>query len=40
MNKVIMIGRIANDPEMKTTAGGVSRCEFRMAVARRFKNSE
>ena len=40
MNKVIMVGRIATDPEMKTTAGGVARCAFRIAVARRFKNSE
>lgn len=40
MNKVIMIGRIASDPEMKTTAGGVSRCTFRLAVARRFKNAD
>lgn len=39
MNKVIMVGRIATDPEMKTTAGGVSRCAFRLAVARRFKNA-
>ena len=40
MNKVIMVGRIATEPEMKTTAGGVARCSFRIAVARRFKNSE
>lgn len=40
MNKVIMIGRIASEPEMKTTAGGVARCSFRLAVARRFKNAE
>ena len=40
MNKVIMVGRIATDPEMKTTAGGVARCSFRMAVARRFKNAD
>ena len=39
MNKVIMVGRIATDPEMKTTAGGVARCAFRLAVARRFKNA-
>lgn len=40
MNKVIMVGRIATDPEMRTTAGGVARCSFRLAVARRFKNVE
>lgn len=40
MNKVIMVGRIATDPEIKTTAGGVARCTFRLAVARRFKNAD
>lgn len=40
MNNVIMVGRIATDLEMKTTAGGVARCSFRLAVARRFKNSD
>ena len=35
-NKVIMMGRIVNDPELKTTPQGVSVCSFRIAVDRRF----
>lgn len=37
MNKVIMMGRIVNDPELKTTPSGVSVCRFRMAVDRNFQ---
>ena len=36
-NKVIMMGRIVNDPELKTTPNGVSTCSFRIAVDRRFQ---
>lgn len=36
-NKVIMMGRIANDLELKTTPNGHSVCSFRIAVDRRFK---
>lgn len=36
-NKVIMMGRIVNDLELKTTPTGVSVCSFRIAVDRRFK---
>lgn len=36
-NKVIMMGRIVNDPELKTTPQGVSVCSFRIAVDRRFQ---
>ena len=35
-NKVIMMGRIVNDPELKTTPQGVNVCSFRIAVDRRF----
>ena len=36
-NKVIMMGRIVNDLELKTTPAGVSVCSFRIAVDRRFQ---
>ncbi len=36
-NKVIMMGRIANDLELKTTPQGVSVCTFRIAVDRRYQ---
>lgn len=34
MNKVILIGRLARDPEMRTTATGVSVTRFTVAVSR------
>lgn len=40
MNKVILIGRLANDPESRTTQSGLSTCSFRLAVQRRFANSQ
>ena len=40
MNKAILIGRLANDPELRTTSGGVSVCQFRLAVSRRFTNQQ
>ncbi len=36
-NKVIMMGRIVNELELKTTPTGVSVCSFRIAVDRRFQ---
>lgn len=36
-NKVIMMGRIVNDLELKTTPQGTSVCSFRIAVDRRFQ---
>ena len=40
MNKVILIGRLAADPETRTTSGGNSVCTFRLAVQRRHKNQD
>ena len=40
MNKVILIGNLANDPEPFTTQSGVSRSTFRVAVQRRFANAQ
>lgn len=37
MNKVIMMGRIVNDLELKTTPSGISVCKFRIAVDRNFQ---
>lgn len=37
MNKVIMMGRIVNDLELKTTPSGVSVCKFRIAVDRNYQ---
>lgn len=37
-NKVIMMGRLTRDPELKTTPNGVSVCTFSIAVDRRFQN--
>lgn len=39
MNKCIMIGRLTADPELRTTQSGVSNCNFKIAVQRRFKDS-
>ena len=39
MNKVILIGRLTKDVELKTTPQGVSVCAFTIAVNRRFKNA-
>ena len=40
MNHVTLIGRLAADPEARTTQSGISQCSFRMAVPRRFANQQ
>lgn len=35
-NKVILVGNLTQDPELKKTNSGVSVCSFRIAVGRRF----
>ncbi|MGL4282751.1 single-stranded DNA-binding protein [Eubacterium aggregans] len=37
MNKVMLVGRLARDPELRTTGTGKSVCSFSVAVDRRFK---
>ena len=37
MNRVILIGNLASDPESRTTQSGIAQCSFRLAVQRRFK---
>ena len=37
MNKVILMGRLTRDPEVRYTDGGLSIARFSLAVERRFK---
>ena len=39
MNKVILVGRLTKDPEVKTTQSQVSVCTFTVAVDRRYKDA-
>lgn len=36
MNKVILVGRLTADPELRTTNGGISTCRFTVAADRKF----
>lgn len=40
MNKVILIGNLANDAEAFTTQSGISRSTFRLAVQRKYANAQ
>jgi single-strand DNA-binding protein len=40
MNKVILLGRLTKDPELRTTNSGISSTKFTIAVNRRFKNEQ
>ena len=40
MNKVILIGRLTADPELRQTQSGISSCRFTVAVNRNFKNDK
>lgn len=40
LNKVILIGHLVADPELKQTQTGVSVCSFRIGITRRFKNAD
>lgn len=40
MNKVILVGRLTRDPEVKNTTSGKSVASFTLAVDRRFKNKD
>jgi single-strand DNA-binding protein len=39
LNKVMLIGNLGNDPEMKVTASGQSRCTFTVATSESFKDT-
>ena len=36
MNRVVLVGRLARDPELRSTPSGVSVCNFTVACDRRF----
>lgn len=38
MNKVILVGRLTKDPELKNTASQIPFCNFTVAVDRKFKD--
>lgn len=40
MNKIFLQGRLCADPEYKTTASGVSLCNFRLAVERDYRGGD
>jgi len=40
LNRIILIGRVANDPELKYTPSGVAVSTFRVAVNRPFTNAQ
>jgi single-strand DNA-binding protein len=39
MNRVVLVGRLTKDPELKYTPNGVAVCNFTLAVNRPFKNA-
>lgn len=40
MNKCILVGNLARDPELTTTSNGVAVCRFSIAVSRRYANAD
>ncbi|WP_303870427.1 single-stranded DNA-binding protein [Acetobacterium wieringae] len=40
MNKVILVGRLTRDPDVKNTTAGRAVASFTLAVDRRFKNKD
>lgn len=40
MNKLMIIGCLTRDPELRTTTSGLSVCSFTVAVNRRKRNNE
>ena len=39
MNKIILVGRLTRDPELRTTPTGRNVCQFSVAVSRTFTNA-
>jgi single-strand DNA-binding protein len=39
-NKVILVGNLVRDPELRTTPNGTAICRFTMAVSRQFRNAD
>lgn len=40
MNKVILVGNLGRDPEMKTLDSGAALCKFSMATGRKYTTSD
>ena len=40
MNKVILIGNLADEPKSSMTANGVVKCTFRLATQRKYTNQQ
>lgn len=40
LNRVVLIGRLSRDPELRYTPNGVANCSFNLAVERPFKNNQ
>ena len=40
VNKVILVGKLGADPEMRYTAGGTAVCKFSLATNRRFTGKD
>ena len=40
MNKIILVGRLTKDPEVRTTSAGFNTVNFTVAVNRNFKNKD
>ena len=40
MNKVVLIGNLTKDPELRVTNSGISVCSFSIAVSRKFANQD
>lgn len=38
MNKVVLIGRLTADPELRQTQSGIASCRFTVACNRKYKN--
>ena len=40
LNRIVIMGRLVRDPELRTTQSGVSVTRFTLAVDRDFKNRD
>lgn len=40
INKVVLVGRLTKDPELRYTPNGVASCRFTVAVNRTFQNQQ